>query len=141
MIIADTPSKPIAITDILPLLNGIANQKQEHFVVLTFDSGNRLISRRLVFLGTATGVLVSPREVFAIAVADLATAIVVAHNHASGGPRPSADDKRTTKRLIECGEILGISIVDHVIVATNGNYYQDQWHGLPTLLYQPRRKD
>jgi len=96
LILSDSPVKPLKIADFLTLLNDIASQKQEHFLVLTFDSGNRLISRRLVFLGTATASLVHPTEVFAIAVSDLATSIVVAYNHTSDNPVLSGDDKCTT---------------------------------------------
>lgn len=129
MLLTSPPPKPIITADILPLINGIAGQKQEHFLVLTFDSGNRLISRRLVFLGTISATIVHPREVFAVAVADLASSIVIAHNHPSGNTTPSADDKKTTKRLIAAGELLGIKVGDHIIVTDSG-YFSFAEHNL-----------
>lgn len=129
MLLSSPAAKPLAIDDILPLLNGIASQRQEHFLVLTFDSINNLISRRLVFLGTVSSTIVHPREVFAVAVSDLATSIIICHNHPSGDVRPSADDKRTTKHLVRAGEILGVSVIDHLIVS-RGKYYSFAEHGL-----------
>jgi DNA repair protein RadC len=62
--------KLVTTTDILPLLNDIADHRQEHFVVLSIDSGQRLVTKRTVFIGTVNAVLANPREVFAGAVAD-----------------------------------------------------------------------
>lgn len=126
--------------DILPLLEDIANHRQEHFVALSLDSGRRLINKRIVFIGTIDAVMAHPREVFAGAVADLAAGIVVAHNHPSGDPNPSKQDIATTQQLMAAGQILGISLYDHVIVAGRRHYSfsasgmimvsfrDDQWH-------------
>lgn len=108
--------------DILPLLNDIATHRQEHFVVLSLDSGRRLITKRTVFIGTVDAVLTHPREVYAGAVADFATGIIVAHNHPSGDPSPSKQDIATTQQLIAAGQILGVTLIDHVIVAGQRHY-------------------
>ena len=108
--------------DILPLLRDIASHRQEHFLVLSVDSGRKLITKRVVFIGTIDAVIAHPREVFAGAVADMAAGIVVAHNHPSGDPAPSQQDVATTQQLIAAGQILGVRLYDHVIVARRRHY-------------------
>jgi DNA repair protein RadC len=108
--------------DILPLLGDIAAHRQEHFIVLSIDSGRRLITKRVVFIGTVDTVIAHPREVYAGAVADFATGIIVAHNHPSGDPSPSKQDIVTTQQLIAAGQILGVVLIDHVIVAGRRHY-------------------
>jgi len=76
-----------------------------------------VIERRVISIGTLNASLVHPREVFEPAVVLHAASIVVAHNHPSGDVNPSATDIALTKRLIESGKILGISIDDHIIVS------------------------
>lgn len=117
------------MADILSLLEDIAAHRQEHFVVLSVDSGRRLIARRIVFIGTVDGVLAHPREIYAGAIADLATGIIVAHNHPSGNPAPSRQDITTTQQLVAAGQILGVRLIDHVIVAER-RYYSFAANGL-----------
>ena len=118
----NTTKRLLTTTDILPLLRDIATHRQEHFVVLSVDTGRRLIARRVVFIGTIDTVIAHPREVYAGAVADMAAGIVVAHNHPSGDPTPSSRDIATTQQLIAAGQILGVSLYDHVIVAGRRHY-------------------
>lgn len=108
--------------DIVPLLSDIAAHRQEHFIVLSVDSGRRLITKRVVFIGTISAVLAHPREVYAGAVADMAAGIVVAHNHPSGDPTPSDQDIATTQQLVAAGQILGVKLYDHIIVAGRRHY-------------------
>lgn len=108
--------------DILPLLSDIAVHRQEHFVVLSLDSGRRLITKRIVFIGTVDEVMAHPREVYAGAVEDLAMGIIVAHNHPSGDPTPSKQDISATQQLMAAGQILGVHLLDHVIVAGRRHY-------------------
>ena len=115
--------------DILPLLNDIAAHQQEHFVVLSLDSGRRLITKRIVFIGTVDTVIAHPREVYAGAVADFATGIIVAHNHPSGDPSPSKQDIATTQQLAAAGQILGVALIDHIIVAGE-EYYSFSANGM-----------
>jgi DNA repair protein RadC len=115
--------------DILLLLDDIADHRQEHFIVLSIDSGRRLISKRTVFIGTVDAVIAHPREVYAGAVADFAIGIVVAHNHPSGDPTPSERDITTTQQLIAAGQILGVKLFDHVIVA-GSRHYSFQTNGM-----------
>ncbi|MGH7157457.1 MAG: JAB domain-containing protein [Candidatus Saccharimonadales bacterium] len=117
------PSKKLLVAaDCLLLLQDIANNRQEHFICLSINSGRQLITKRLVFIGTIDAVMVHPREVFSGAVADLAAGIVVAHNHPSGDPSPSKQDIAATQQLVAAGQILGIRVYDHIIVAGSEHY-------------------
>jgi DNA repair protein RadC len=96
--------------DILALLQDIAYLKQEHFVCLSLDSGGEVITRRTVVIGTVDSVMAHPREIFAGAIADYATNIIVAHNHPSGEVEPSKHDVETTQQLVAAGQLLGIHL-------------------------------
>ena len=89
---------------------------QEAFTILTLTAKNKLITRHLCTLGLLDTAPVHPREVFRPAVQDSAAAVILAHNHPSGDPTPSAEDLRVTRQLIEAGTILGIRVLDHVII-------------------------
>ena len=98
-------------------LQHIKNKKQEHFVLLTLDGARRLIMNRIVTIGTLMSSLVHPREVFSFAIEDRAASIIIAHNHPSGALDISEQDKEVTKRIRLAGELLGIRLDDHIIVA------------------------
>lgn len=112
--VIDTPEKAVAE------LSDIRDKKQEHFMCLTLDGANRLIARRVITIGTLTSSLVHPREVFADAITDRAAGVVVAHNHPSGSLEPSQADVDVTERLRNAAELLGISLLDHIIVTRSG---------------------
>lgn len=103
--------------------------KREHFFVLLLDARHKIQREERVSLGTLTASLVHPREVFREAVRDAAAALVLVHNHPSGDPTPSSEDRVVTRRLAEAGAVLGIRIVDHVVVAERG-YYSFQAEGI-----------
>ena len=109
--IIDSPEKAVA------QLADIRDKKQEYFVCLTLDGANRLIAKRVISIGTLTSSLVHPREVFADAITDRAASIIVAHNHPSGNAEASQADLDVTRRLREAGELLGIVLIDHVLLA------------------------
>lgn len=100
----------------------LRGRRQEHFVAFYLDARNRLIHRETVSIGTLTASLVHPREVFAPAVERRAAALIVSHNHPSGDPRPSRDDRQATRRIARAGRILGIRLLDHVLVTENGYF-------------------
>ncbi len=106
--------------DAVAQLDNIRDKKQEYFVVLTLDGANRLISNQVVFQGTLNQSLVHPREIFAKAIEDRAASIVVAHNHPSGNVEPSDEDIVITQKLKEAGQLLGIKVLEHIIVAKEG---------------------
>lgn len=95
----------------------IKDKKQEHFAMITLDGARRLIKRHLITVGTLTNSLVHPREVFAPAMEDRAASIIIAHNHPSGALDISSKDREVTKRIQEAGELLGIKLDDHIIIA------------------------
>jgi DNA repair protein RadC len=70
--------------------------------------------------GTLTASLVHPREVFRSALRESAAALILVHNHPSGDPTPSAEDREVTGRLVRAGELLGVRVMDHVVVAERG---------------------
>lgn len=93
---------------------------QEQFLVILLDGRHRMIGEARASEGTLTASLVHPREVFRPALRDGAAAIVLVHNHPSGDPSPSAEDRAVTRRLVRAGELLGIQVLDHVVVAERG---------------------
>lgn len=99
----------------------IGKKKKEHFAILFFDTRNKLIINN-VSIGSLNASIVHPREVFSDAVLRNASYVIVAHNHPSGNPSPSEEDIITTKRLIEAGIILGISLQDHLIITADGYF-------------------
>ena len=98
----------------------LRDASQEHFCVLLLDGRHRVLGDELVSLGTLTASLVHPREVFRPALRAGAAALILVHNHPSGDPEPSPEDRVVTQRLTRAGELLGIPVLDHVIVAERG---------------------
>jgi len=108
--------------DILPYVAEIRDRKKECFVVLYLNARNEVINKEFVSIGTLDTSIVHPREVFSPAVEKRAAYVILTHNHPSGDCNPSENDRQITKKLVKCGDILGIEIMDHVIMAKN-NYY------------------
>src|SRR3989442_308341 len=98
-----------------------SRELQEVFYVLTLDTQSRVISCQEVTRGTLNASLVHPREVFRLAIAEGAAGIVVVHNHPSGDPTPSGDDRAVTKQLVDAGRIIDIPVYDHVVIG-GGRY-------------------
>ncbi len=90
---------------------------QEEFHIVTLDTQHTPINNHLITMGTLDASLVHPREVFRAAIRDSASAILLVHNHPSGDPTPSREDFAVTDRLTKVGELVGIRILDHIIVA------------------------
>lgn len=131
------------VTEVLKLLRPIAVKRQEHFVCITLNAKHKVIDTHTVFIGSATASLVHPREVLARAIDDRAAAIIVAHNHPSGDPRPSDDDISVTRQLAAAAETMGIPLLDHVIVAGR-RYISLKEHGLlvePSVVSEDIKKD
>lgn len=94
----------------------MSEQAQEVFAIISLNSKGDVIGFSEITRGTLNSSLVHPREVFKVAFLQNAASIIAVHNHPSGDPSPSDDDLATTKRLKECGEILGVPLIDHIIV-------------------------
>lgn len=97
-------------------------EDREHFIVLAVNTKNQIIGRHVVSIGTLNQTLVHPREVFNWAIKKSAAGIILAHNHPSGHVQPSREDLVLTKRMVSCGELLGIKVVDHIIIAHHHFY-------------------
>lgn len=116
-------AKPLLTSnEALVHLKFIRNKRQEYFVCLSLDSGQRLIARRVVTIGLLDMSLAHPREVFSGPLKDRAASVIVAHNHPSGMAEPSKEDIKTTQQLIAAGILLGIPVRDHIIVAKEDYY-------------------
>ena len=100
---------------------------KEHFYIIALNSRNHSIAE--VSVGSLNASVVHPREVFAEAIKNKAASVILVHNHPSGDPEPSEDDLAITKKLIEVGEILGITVADHIII-TRSNYFSLKVQGL-----------
>ena len=90
--------------------------KQEHFICLFLNTKNQVLHRQTVFIGSLNASIVHPREVFKEAVKRSAASIICAHNHPSGDPTPSQEDIQVTRRLQECGKMIGIELLDHLVI-------------------------
>jgi len=95
---------------------------REHFLSLHLNSKNQLIREVLVSIGSLSTSVVHPREVFTPAVRDSSAAVLFIHNHPSGDPAPSREDRDCTQRLIQAGRILGIRVLDHIVLG-HDDYY------------------
>lgn len=115
--------------DALPLIQGIAQKNQEHFVCISLNGAHEVIETRIVTIGLLDRSQIHPREVFADVIADRAAAVIFAHNHPSGNLDPSEQDRLTHNQLTEAGKILGIRVLDHLIVSKKG-YFSFQEGGL-----------
>jgi DNA repair protein RadC len=98
----------------------LAEKKKEYFYALCLDTKHRIIHEELVSVGILDASLIHPREVFNPAVKASCHAVILVHNHPSGEAEPSIDDKEVTKLLMEAGSLLGIEVLDHIIIGTNG---------------------
>jgi DNA repair protein RadC len=97
--------------------NRLRDLQVEEFHLLALDSQSQVLRAILVTRGLLNSSLVHPREVFRAAIAEAAAGIIVVHNHPSGDPTPSAEDKAVTRQLVAAGRLLDLPLYDHVIIA------------------------
>ncbi len=111
------------------LYHSIRDKTREHFKIIFLDSKNRVISTETHSKGTLTASSVYPREVVDSALRHKAAALIFAHNHPSGDPKPSAEDIAITRQLVFSGKVMGITIHEHIIIGDNCYYsFADQGH-------------
>ena len=101
----------------------LADVDREHFVIVLLDQKNRIIGINTVSVGSLTASIVHPRECFKPAILSNAAAIILGHNHPSSDCQPSREDRSITMRLVECGKLLGISVLDHIIIGDGTSKY------------------
>ena len=98
------------------LLVEMQGLQQENVVVLYLNTKNEIIKKETIFIGGLNSSVAHPREIFRGAVRYSAARIIVGHNHPSGNPEPSEADIQFTRRMSECGELMGIELLDHIII-------------------------
>lgn len=103
-------------SDLVPMLKIYSTKKIEYFGIVCLDSGKRILSKKILAMGGESSAQISIKTLFWEACKKNASAIIVFHNHPSGDPHPSEIDKDTTTAIKEAGEILGITLLDHVII-------------------------
>lgn len=104
--------------------------QQEVFVVILLNTKNKIINYHEVYKGGLHDVVVHPREIFHYAIEASAAAIILAHNHPSGDPKPSQADIETTSKICEAGLILGIPVLDHVIIGHDSYYSLKEYNDM-----------
>ncbi len=103
------------------LMEEMKDYQQEHLLCLYLNTKNEIIKKETLFIGSLNQSVAHPREIFKGAVRVSAARIILTHNHPSGNPKPSSHDLQFTKRVKECGEMMGIEVLDHLIIGT-GRY-------------------
>lgn len=103
------------------LMREMGKLHQEHLTALFLNTKNEIIRRKDIFIGTVNSSVAHPREIFKEAVKYPTARIIIGHNHPSGNPEPSQADLIFTQRMIECGELMGIELLDHLIIGED-NY-------------------
>jgi len=105
---------------VLAQVHDLTRARKEHFVALLLNARHEMQRRETVSIGSLNASIVHPREVFQPAILHSAASIVLVHNHPSGDPEPSEEDLSITRRLVQVGDLVGIAVLDHVIVAARG---------------------
>ena len=95
-------------------------EQKEHFLVMLLDVRNRVLAMPTISIGSLTASVAHPREIFREAIRYSAANMILIHNHPSGDPTPSREDIRLTKQMMKAGEIMGIPVLDHIIIAGDG---------------------
>ncbi len=113
----DTINSPADAAAIL--MPQLRYEMREHFIVLLMDMKNHVIAMPTISIGGLSASLVHPREVFREAVRHSAATVILAHNHPSGDPAPSMEDRNVTNQMVKAGDVMGIPVVDHIIIGDN----------------------
>ncbi len=106
--------------DVICHVRDLVRARREHFVVLLLNARHEMERRETISIGSLNASIVHPREVFQPAIIHSAASLVLVHNHPSGDPEPSEEDLSITRRLVQVGDLMGIGVLDHVIVAARG---------------------
>ena len=122
LLIGDSPYRG-SITgpeDVVAAWPELRHAEREVFGVLVLNARHVAVRRVVVSIGSLNASIVHPREVFRVAVLYSAASLILTHNHPSGDPEPSEEDLSITRRLVQCGDLLGVGVLDHVIIARRG---------------------
>jgi DNA repair protein RadC len=106
--------------DAFNLIRRYRDFRQEQFIVITLNGAHEPISVSIASIGIVNRTIVHPREVFVRAIKDMASAVIISHNHPSGSLKVSPEDNEITDRLTQAGELIGINVLDHIIFSKTG---------------------
>lgn len=101
------------------LMEEMRHLDREHFCALLLNTKHQVLAKETISIGTLNSSMVHPRELYKVAIKRNAAAVILVHNHPSGDPSPSREDREITRRLQEAGSIIGIEVVDHIIIGDN----------------------
>lgn len=120
--VEDAPPRIAGPRDVYEIVRRhLGDPPQEHFVALLLDTQHAVRGVHTVTVGILDASIVHPRETFRAAILANSAAVVIAHNHPSGDPTPSPEDREVTRQLVEAGRIIGIPVLDHVVIG-DGRY-------------------
>ena len=113
-----------SVSDVAAQAIEIRDKQKEHLLAFFLNARHQLLAKVTISIGTLTGALAHPREIYAPAIGHPrgVASILLLHNHPSGDPSPSDEDVRLTKRIRQAGDILGIPLLDHIIIAERGTF-------------------
>ena len=114
---------------VLPLMRRWKNRRQENFLTITLNGSHEIIKIHHITKGLVNRTIVHPRECLYPAIKDLASAVLLVHNHPSGSNKSSVEDDEITKRMSMATEILGIRLLDHIIITPKDTYYSYRQEG------------
>lgn len=115
--------KSISAEEIVTLIKKkIGNFHKEHFIVISLNARSKILSLDTIFIGTLASCLIHPREILETVIRRHAATFIIAHNHPSGTPDPSEEDTKITKRVFESGQIMGITMLDHLIIGRDSYF-------------------
>jgi len=136
MIVSEKKKTVCCSKDVSEVLSSLLNYEQEHdrekehFWILGLNTKNVIQYTDLVSIGSLSASIVHPRETFRLAIMKATANIIIGHNHPSGDTKPSQEDILLTNRLVQAGEILGINVLDHVIIGSEGSYFSFRDNGM-----------
>ena len=113
-----TNKKITCANDVFKLFHRrLRDKKQEHFYIIMLNNQNNITGEQLITKGILNTSIIDSREVFKPAIRNSASRVILVHNHPSGDPNPSSEDREVTEKLIDAGELLGIKVLDHIIIS------------------------
>lgn len=105
---------------VVPLLKTYSTRRLEHFGIICLDAGNRVVSKKVLFVGCEHKSIIELKAIFWEAFSKKASSIIIFHNHPSGNAEPSKEDYECTEKLLKACTIVGLPLLDHVIITKNG---------------------
>lgn len=125
--LADSITNPRQAADLF--MEELRYKKKEYFKILLLNTKNQIISKEEISVGSLSASIVHPREIFITPLRKSAASVILIHNHPSGDPSPSQEDLDVTRRLVDAGNILGITVRDHIIIG-DGCFFSFRERGL-----------